>query len=387
MPRGLTWAVAGLAAIAVLALGAGGWYYSDQLLPAPQPADPERTVEVVVTDPASRTVTFEDGDDELLGLGTVGMVGADGVLVLDGPASDVGDHTSRTATLIDGRWPEPGTRVGPSVDTFVGDPATTLGVPFEPVDVPSELGVLPAWRIEPNGSETNVWVVLVHGRGAALSQTNRLLPVLDELELPSLTISVRNDPNAPAGEDGYGYYGEREWEDLEAAVEYLVATEGAERIVLAGVSQGGSIALGFLRRSPHADLVEAAVLVSPLVSLHETLVLQARARDIPDPLIPPLLVATKLISTWRAGIDFSEVEHLEQLDGLAEDVPILLTHGRDDETVPVGPSRKLARARPQQVVYEEYADAGHVREWNVDRDRFEADLREFLDAEVLAPTG
>lgn len=383
MRRGLSWFVGTLVLLVVLGLGAGGWYYSDQLLPAPPPWSPELTVEVLASDEAAGTVTLNAADGDLVELGTVGLVGDAGSVVLDGPTDDLGDGAARTGVLIDGRWPAPGTLVGPAVDTYAGDPAAMLGLPYEPVDVPSELGVLPAWRVLPNGADTDTWVVIIHGRGGALSEGNRLLPVLDELELPSLTVSVRNDPNALADPNGYGYYGEREWEDLEAAVDHLVATEGAERIVLAGYSQGGSIALGFLRRSPEADLVEAAVLVSPLVSLHETLVLQAQVRDIPDPIIPPLLFATRLITTWRAGLEFAEVEHLDQLDGLPTDVPLLVTHGSADLTVPVGPSRALAAARPEQVIYEEYPGSGHVREWNTDRQRFEDDLRAFLDAEVL----
>lgn len=385
MRRVLSWVAASVTLLGLIALGAGGWYYSDQLLPAPAPWVPEYHIEVIASDEETGTLTLDTAEGDLVGLGTIGLVSESGAVVLDGPTDELTNGSARTGVLLDGRWPPPGTLVAPSVDTFTGDPAETLGLPYEPVDVPSELGVLPAWQVVPNGADTDTWVVIVHGRGAGLSEGNRLLPVLDELGLPSLTVSVRNDPNAPPDPDGYGYYGEREWEDLQAAVDHLVAVEDAERIVLAGYSQGGSTALAFLRRSPDADLVEATVLVSPLVSLHETLVLQAQARSIPDPVIPPLLLTTRWISTWRAGLDFSEVEHLERITELPDDVPMLVTHGTEDGTVPVGPARELARARPGQVVYEEYPGAGHVREWNVDRERFEADLRDFLNAEVLAP--
>jgi uncharacterized protein len=385
--RVLVWLSTSLVLLVLIAMGAGGWYYSDQLLPAPPPFEPEPTVEVIAADEDAGSITLATSDGDLVALETVGAVGEDGAMILEGPTDARSDGSTRTGVLIDGAWPEPGSRVGPSVDTFWGDPAETLDLPFEDVDVPSELGVLPAWRVVPNGSDTDTWVVIVHGRGGALSEGNRLLPVLNELGLPSLTVSVRNDPNAPADPDGYGYYGEREWEDLEAAIDHLVTAEGAQRIVLAGYSQGGSVALGFLRRSVDAELVEAAVLISPMVSLNETLVLQAQVRDIPDPVIPPLLWATRLITTLRSGLDFDEVDHLGRLPELPADVPMLVTHGSADETVPIGPTREFAAARPGQITYEEYAGAGHVREWNTDRERFEEDLQAFLVEHAEAPGG
>jgi uncharacterized protein len=387
MRRVLAWLASTVVLLALIAMVAGGWYYSDQLLPAPPPWEPELTVEVVESDEAAGSLTFATADGDLVALDTVGVITANGALLLEGPTDDLSTGAARTGRLIEGTWPGPGTLAGPSVDTFYGDPAATLDLPFEDVDVPGPAGVLPAWRVVPNGSDTDTWVVIIHGRGGALSEGNRLLPVLNELGLPSLTVSVRNDPNAPADPDGYGYYGDREWEDLQAAVDHLVTAEGAERIVLAGYSQGGSIALGFLRRSPEADLVEAAVLVSPLVSLNETLVLQAQVRDIPDPVIPPLLFATRLITSLRSGLDFDEVDHLGRVADLPTEVPMLVTHGSADETVPVGPSRQLAAARPGQIIYEEYPGSGHVREWNVDRQRFEDDLRTFLTGQVLTPAG
>lgn len=50
---------------------------------------------------------------------------------------------------------------------------------------------------------------------------------------------------------------------------------------------------------------------------------------------------------------------------------ILLLHSADDEFVPVGPSRELARRRKDLVRYEEWTQARHVKEWNVDPHRWE----------------
>jgi uncharacterized protein len=395
MRRALTFTAAGLVVVLLLGLVAGGWYYSDQLLPAPPPYEAVLEVAVLASDEAAGTIELAATDGDLVDLATVGLVTADGLVVLDGAVDPGPSSTVRRGELVDGTWPAAGELVGSAVDTFAGDPERTLGLPYTEVAVPSPDGPLPAWRVVPDdaagdpadGPVDLPWVVLVHGRGGGLSEGNRALAVANRLGLPTFTISVRNDPDAPADPDGFGRYGDAEWEDLQAAIDHLRTEEQAQRFVLVGYSQGGSIVLGFLRRSPDAATVDAAVLVSPLVSLHATLVLQAQQRDIPDPVIPPLLWATRWITNLRAGLEFSQVEHLERIGELPDDLPLLVTHGDADTTVPVGPTRELAAALPEQVTYEEYAGSEHVREWNTDRERFEADLEALLRTHVPTPVG
>ncbi|MFU8840786.1 MAG: alpha/beta hydrolase family protein [Nitriliruptoraceae bacterium] len=379
MRRALLWVVLPLTLLVVGGLGVGGWYYSDQLLPAPPPWEPVPELSVTAVDPDAGSLSVATTDGDAI-LPQVGFVSELGLLAANGDPVVSGTDLTRTVTLLDGDWPEVGEMVATTVDTFWGDPATTLGVAFDTIDVASEVGDLPAWRVVPRNATTNgTWVVIVHGRGGALSEGNRLLPLLDELGLPSLTLSVRNDPDAPADPDGFGYFGEREWQEIEAAIDHLVEVEQAEQVVLAGYSQGASSALSLLRRSDRADRVAGALLVSPLVSLDATLDLQARNRGIPELVIPALLTSARWISSWRSGLDFDQVEHAERADELPADVPLLLTHGTADTTIPIEPTRELAALLGPQATYAEYPDVDHVREWNQDAARFEADLRELLE--------
>lgn len=379
MRRALLWVLIPPTLLVLGALGVGGWYYSDQLLPAPPPWEPVPEVTVTAVDPDEGVMTVATAEGDVL-LPTVGFVAPLGLLAADGDPIVAGSDTTRTVTLLDGDWPAVGDVVATTVDTFWGDPSTTLGVAFDTIDVASELGHLPAWRVVPRNAGTNgTWVVIVHGRGGALSEGNRLLPLLDEVGMPSLSISVRNDPDAPADPDGFGFFGEREWLELEAAIDHLVEVEGAEQVVLAGYSQGASTSLSLLRRSDRAERVAAALLVSPLVSLDATLELQARERGIPQAVIPALLASTRLISTLRSGLDFDEVEHAARADELPDGIPILLTHGTADTTIPVEPTRELADRLGPQATYAEYDGVDHVREWNSDTERFEADLRALLE--------
>ncbi len=387
MRRLLLWGVSMLALASVVFVGAG-WYYSEELLTASRPEEPPFQLSVTDVDMTQGRITIETDDPDVKDLETVGLRTEAGLILLDGVMENSPDGgIERQAALLDGEWPSPGDPAGVAVDTFAGPPDETLGLPSETVAVPGELGELPAWRVVPRRADTDdVWVVIVHGRGGAQTEGNRLLPTLDEMRLPSLSVALRNDPGAPVDPDGFGRFGEAEWEDLQAAVDHLKEVEQAERIVLVGYSQGASTTLTFLRRSPDVPMVDAAILVSPLISLDATLDLQARDRGVPGPLVPPLLVSTRLVSSIRADLPTDGAEHLDAVDDLP-DVPMLVTHGDSDSTVPVGPTRRFVDRLGDQVVYEEYPGVEHVREWNADPQRFEADLREFLDEHVLRSRG
>ena len=386
MRRVLFWSVVVLLVVAIAGLGAGGWYYSDELLPAPVPGAPIYDVEVVAADESAGTLTLATTEGDLVDLSTVGFQTADGLLALQGDTRITASGVERTGALLTGTWPDVGDLGQASVATFAGSPEETLGLTTTTIDIEGDLGVLPAWRVvEPGMDTSGTWAVLVHGRGAEKDEVNRALTIVSELDLPGLAVAVRNDPDGPADPDGYGRFGDVEWRDLEVAIDHLRAAEGAASFVLVGYSQGAGIILNYLRRAEDPGDIEAAALISPLVSMDATLVQQAQARDIPGPLIRPLLVSAKVVTRLRSGLAFSNLEHARDADELS--TPLLVTHGTLDSTVPIEPSRELADARPDLVIYEEYEGVEHVREWNADRARFEADLRDFLTTHVPAPSG
>jgi uncharacterized protein len=222
-----------------------------------------------------------------------------------------------------------------------------LGLAFSEVEVDGPDGVLPAWLVpgaeasddeadaeasgetDGDGSEAtgsdHTYAVMVHGRGATREELHRSLRTVHAVGLDALVITVRNDPEAPADPDGWGRFGDAEWEDLQAAVDHLVDERDADRLVLVGSSQGGSIVLSYLQRGEHTDRVDGVVLTSPIVSMHDTLVLQAQGRGVPDVAIPPLLWSTKLLATLRSGLRFDRLEHAAEDRVDAYDAPMLVT--------------------------------------------------------------
>ncbi len=303
----------------------------------------------------------------------VGFEATTGYLQLTDVVARAGDTVERRYRVVDGTVPEAGARGDVQAaawpdDPGVVDPAGTR------VTVPGPLGDLPAWELPGAGGHDD-WLVAVHGRGATLAEPLRtLLAVPDH---PALVVGYRNDPGAPASPDGFGHFGDTEWEDLEAALAWLRAERDPDRIVLVGYSQGASIVAACLRRCDDTGDVVGAVLASPLLSMQATLRLQARQRGLPTPVIGPLLVATKAVSWLRGGPDHARLEHVSALADL--DLPLLVTHGRQDTTVPFAPSRRLADADPDQVTFLPY-DGEHTRGWNVDPARWEQAVRTFVAA-------
>src|SRR5690606_16451897 len=87
---------------------------------------------------------------------------------------------------------------------YCGDPGSAVGLDFDDVWVPSDIGDLPAWLVPPRSEEDrpDEWAVLVHGRSAKREETIRALPVLHDLGFTSLVPMYRNDLGAPPSVDG-----------------------------------------------------------------------------------------------------------------------------------------------------------------------------------------
>jgi hypothetical protein len=79
----------------------------------------------------------------------------------------------------------------------------------------------------------------------------------------------------------------------------------------------------------------------------------------------------------RIGVDFDDLDWLHRAGEL--EVPVLVVHGDEDETVPWEPSRDLAERRSDLVCLRLVAGAGHVGAWNVDPVGYAAAVRSFLD--------
>lgn len=227
--RRFLWILVGLVVLlAAVGLVASGWYYSNELLPAASPSDP--VYEIDVLDVGDGTVTLDIGDAsedyeerDLTSGGVFGFETTSGYLHLTEILDVTDERVTRRFAVIEGSVAE-GQRGEIQAYAYPNDPAV-LDREFEEVTVPGPLGDHPAWVFPGGGHD---WVVFVHGRGATRAEALRGVDHVVGLGVNALVISYRNDRGAPPSPDGYGHYGDSEWEDLAAVDARDVATAGTE---------------------------------------------------------------------------------------------------------------------------------------------------------------
>ncbi|MGJ9426173.1 alpha/beta hydrolase family protein [Nesterenkonia halotolerans] len=253
-------------------------------------------------------------------------------------------------------------------------------------------GPSPAWHVppqpraagRPEGEELplagrNIWAIGVHGRGSNRTEGIRALTATSALGIDTLLISYRNDGEAPDASDGRYGLGVTEWEDVEAAIEYALE-RGAQDIVLLGWSMGGAISLQVADRSRFAEHIRALVLTGPVIDWMDVLAYQARANRIPSAVgrLGQWFISNsggRRVTGLAAPVDLQAMNWIDRADQLRHHV--LIMHSVDDNIVPYGPSRDLARKNPK-VSYVSFAQARHVKEWNHDPQRWDATMVEWL---------
>lgn len=358
-------AVLGATALAV----AAGRYASDAALKAPAgrplPTEPRLTVHSTA---AGRLTLTRDLAS--LRPGVYGLSGDDCHAVV-GPVLDAAPHGAdsvvRRLERVTHGTLKPGARVWLTPQVHIGDPRGALGIAHADVDIPGELGPLPAWFV-PGDRET--WVIAVHGLGTTREHPMVVLDFLRRQQLPVLSLGYRGDRGAPRPPDGLGRLGETEWRDLDAAIRHAVR-HGARDVVLHGWSTGATMALHAAARSGLRDRVSGLVLDSPVLDWETTLRALAAARRTPGPLLPLAVRAAQGRTGLRGGRGAA-------LDPRDLRVPTLVLHGPDDVVAPWALSRRLAEKRPDLVSLHTVPDAPHGAMWNADPAQYEEALRRFL---------
>lgn len=173
-------------------------------------------------------------------------------------------------------------------------------------------------------------------------------------------------------------YGQTEWEDLAAAVQYALS-HGAHSVVLVGYSMGGGIAASFLERSPLAARVAGVILDSPMLDFSRTVDLGASRQRLPLvglPLPQSLTAVAKWIAGWRYGVAWGSLDYLHGAAKLQ--APILLFHGTADTRVPVATSDQLTRTA-RGVTYVRVAGADHLDCWNLEPAGYDRAVQAFVD--------
>ncbi len=360
----------------------GGFYYSGEIRDgalAP-PESYEQDYELSISTVAGPNVSIADsGSNDQMGQpGVEGIEWDRGYVttseLVSSTEADSGDRIDVRTMVEDGIAPAAGTEVRLDSYAYPGDPEQAFGIPFENVRYNSDIDSFPAWYID-GGSST--WAVIVHGKGADLTEALRVIPILHALDFPILVIHYRNDPGSAKDPSGYHQFGATEWKDLHAAVLYA-KENGSTDHILVGYSMGGAVVTSFLTKSSLRNRTRAAILDSPALSLEATIDYQAANSSLPviGTSIPEQLSTfSKWIASWRFDIDWDETNYLLRTGELH--APMLIFHGSADTQVPLATSQRMQQLRPDITTLVE-TDASHVRSWNESPEEYKAAIIEFL---------
>lgn len=360
----------GVAVVAGAVSVAAGRLASDAALKAPPgrplPTEPRLTVHSTAAGRVALTRAFASqrpGVYGLTGESAHAVVGN----VLNG-ASHAPDTVVRRLERVTHGTLEPGDKVWLTPTTHIGDPGTALGLDHTDVDLPGELGALPAWFV-PAARDT--WVITVHGLGATREHPLNVMEFLHRHRFPVLDLAYRGDPGAPRPPDGLNHLGETEWRDVDAAIRHAVH-HGATKVVLHGWSTGATMALRAATHSALRNRVAGLVLDSPVLDWTATLRALATARRTPGALLPLAVRAAQ----GRTGLRVDRTEAIPAPSRLS--APILIFHGPDDTVAPWTASRHLAAHHPDRVSLHTVREAPHAAMWNADPTTYEETLRRFL---------
>ncbi|WP_020121368.1 alpha/beta hydrolase [Streptomyces canus] len=356
----------------------------------PLPGEPRLTVHSTETGPAGHRIALTR-DLAALRPGTYGLTG-DASHAVVGDVLTAEPHSADTVVRRLERVTHgtlaPGDKVWLTPNVHVGDPKSALGLDHTDVDIPGELGVLPAWFVP---GKRDTWVIAVHGLGTTREHALNIMEFLHRHRFPVLAPTLRGDAGAPRPPDGLNHFGETEWRDLDAAMRYALAN-GARQLVLYGWSTGATMALRAAAHSDLRDRVRGLVLDSPVLSWELTLRALAAARHTPGVLLPLAVRAaqgrTGLPSghyglyadrTVPYGGSYGGPE--DRTDDTGPDrppPPTLILHGPDDTIAPWDLSRRLAAAHPDRIALHTVRRAPHAAMWNADPSAYEEALRRFL---------
>ena len=243
-----------------------------------------------------------------------------------------------------------------------------FGLAFEDVNFRTADGLeLAAWLVphpQPRGN-----LVFCHGHGRNRGHIAGLLPTFHDLGLNVLAFDFRGHGDS---EGDTSTFGQREVEDLVAAVAYLDRRFPGQPTVLVGTSLGAAVSLQAL---PYLPNIRGVWSEGAFARFHH--VADHMFTRLPLWLREPLLDSYYLFCWLDCGFWGPAINPIERLSGVQ--VPIFFCHAMGDDLVPWSEGCALhdAYAGPKEHWWVEGATHYNVRQKN--EQEYRSRLRTFLE--------
>lgn len=199
-----------------------------------------------------------------------------------------------------------------------------LGLTFQTLSIPTvSQKRLFGWLLPVPGATTTL--MILHGWGGNAEQMLPMALPFHQAGMNVLLIDARNHGNSDR--DGFSSL-PRFAEDLEKAIEWLKRTypEYSRKIVLLGHSVGGgAVLLAASRRSDIDAVISVSAFAHPEWMMRRFL----KRVHIPAPLITFVIRYVE----WVIGYRYEEIAPINTICHIK--CPVLLVHGKADQTVPV----------------------------------------------------
>lgn len=219
---------------------------------------------------------------------------------------------------------------------------------------------LNGWYVKAKGNKSTI--VYCHGQGENLSEWQNVAQFLTNNGYGVFMIDYRGHGKSEGSPYEQGLY-----VDLESSINYLVNYEKVKRedVILWGRSMGGAVVADVASR----DKFKAVILESTFTNL----------RDEAIHLTSTGILESKL-GFW-SSFSTRFVKYIPLLTKFSTDTkickitsPLLIGGSKNDETVPVEMSYKLANLNPKAKLYISESGSHHESEW------FFAEVKEFLES-------
>lgn len=256
----------------------------------------------------------------------------------------------------------------------IGKTPADLDLAFEDIKLGER--AFPAWMVRSPlaQADSERWAIHIHGLGGARNQTLRGLSVFARKGfhslVPSYDVSLEVKDRRKQSTLGL-----REWRAIAEAQDYAVR-QGATQIVYVGWSFGALLALR-VRQEKLSHLVTGLVLVSPALDWHKIVPQAMRRAGLPR-LIVRLVMSrfNSVIPRWGCPKTAWEEEN-HCVSGSAA-IPVLVTHGAADTTVPLEHARQTIQGLKGRVQFVDFPDAQHGLEWNSNPTLWESTVEGWL---------
>lgn len=375
-----------LLTIVLLAAVGAAWYFSNLIIDGAtikgRTIDYANQVTAIQPQGSTGTITYTVGEqiaDPATDTNTLSIVGlkfADGsYLQLAQGAAVEGRSITRPYVLLAGQGPAVGA-MG-QYDWASYPNAEALGATSTEVTYQAPGGPTPAIIVDPVSDPNGIWVVVAHGRNASVREGLRAVPLYAQRGMTTMLINYRDDQQEDGvpQEDGIGNFGQTEWEDLQAAVQYATDA-GAQQIILAGWSMGGAVVSSYLEQGSNTGSVIGTQLDSPAVSFSDVVVFGADQMGIPTDALAPVVWLAKKMTEFRVNVVFDDVEYKD--NAATWPVPAAVTAASLDDLVPPESIEEFAAALPDGR-FELFEGATHTGEWNFDSARYDQFIGDWLD--------